>query len=275
MSQGIVVIGLGEVGGPIYEILKKAFPEVYGYDSNLEICIDRLESIPRSVEVVHIAYPFRKLDEFVKSVVDYADDLEAKMVIIHSTVAPGTTRLIQSRTSAQIAYSPVRGRHPNLKEHLKFWTKWVSAVDGKALESAKDHLEHAGFRVRVAPDPESLELAKLWETVYRAAMIACWQEVHRIARMFKADIGVVAEFVSEVHEVLRDRPVYYPDFIGGHCLIPNTRILHEITGSDLLEFILQSNEKRAEEMRDESIAKEVEKVKRIWLNHAPKEYYRL
>jgi 3-hydroxyisobutyrate dehydrogenase-like beta-hydroxyacid dehydrogenase len=275
MSQGIVVIGLGEVGGPIYEILKKAFPEVYGYDSNLEICIDKLESIPRNVEVVHIAYPFRKLDEFVKSVVDYADDLEAKMVIIHSTVAPGTTRLIQSRTSAQIAYSPVRGRHPNLKEHLKFWTKWVSAVDGKALEFAKDHLEHAGFRVRVAPDPESLELAKLWETVYRAAMIACWQEVHRIARMFKADIGVVAEFISEVHEVLRDRPVYYPDFIGGHCLIPNTRILHEITGSNLLEFILQSNEKRAEEMRDESIAKEVEKVKRIWLNHAPKEYYRI
>ena len=275
MAQGVVVIGLGEVGKPIYEILKESFAEVYGYDLNPSARVDELENIPTSIDVIHIAYPFKGFNDFVDSVAGYAYKLGAETVIVHSTVAPGTTRIIQSRIEAHVAYSPVRGKHPYLKDHLMFWPKWVSAVNREALEHARIHLEQAGFRVRVAPDPESLELAKLWETVYRAAMIACWQEAHRIARMFKADIGVIAEFISEVHEVLRDRPVYYPDFIGGHCLIPNTRILHEITGSDLLEFILQSNEKRAEEMRDESIAREAEKVKRIWLNLAPKEYYRM
>lgn len=275
MAQGVVVIGLGEVGKPIYEILKERFAEVYGYDLNPSARVDELENIPTSIDVIHIAYPFKGFNDFVDSVAGYAHKLGAETVIVHSTVAPGTTRIIQSRIEAHVAYSPVRGKHPYLKDHLMFWPKWVSAGNREALEHARIHLEQAGFRVRIAPDPESLELAKLWETVYRAAMIACWQEAHRIARMFKADIGVIAEFISEVHEVLRDRPVYYPDFIGGHCLIPNTRILHEITGSDLLEFILQSNEKRAEEMRDESIAREVEKVKRIWLNLAPKEYYRM
>jgi UDP-N-acetyl-D-mannosaminuronate dehydrogenase len=275
MARGVVIIGLGEVGKSIYGILKERFPNVYGYDLDSSARVDELENIPTRVDVIHIAYPFRGLNDFVDSVIGYARELGAEAVIVHSTVAPGTTRTIQSRIKAHVAYSPVRGKHPHLKAHLMFWPKWVSAVKKEALEHAKIHLEQAGFKVKVAPDPESLELAKLWETVYRAAMIACWQEAHRIARMFGADIGVVAEFISEVHEVLRDRPVYYPDFIGGHCLIPNTRILHEITGSNLLEFILRSNEKRAEEIRDESIAKEVEKVRRIWLNHIPREYYRM
>jgi UDP-N-acetyl-D-mannosaminuronate dehydrogenase len=275
MARGVVVIGLGEVGKPIYEILREGFPEVYGYDLDPSARVDELENIPTGVDAIHIAYPFKELNNFVDSVVGYAYELRAGVVIVHSTVAPGTTRIIQSRTTSHVAYSPVRGKHPHLKDHLGFWPKWVSAVTKEALEHAKRHLEQAGFKVKVAPDPESLELAKLWETVYRAAMIAYWQEAHRIARMFKADIGVVAEFISEVHEVLRDRPVYYPDFIGGHCLIPNTQILHEIAGSDLLKFILKSNEKRAEEIHDKSIREEVEKVKRIWLNHAPMEYYRL
>lgn len=269
------MIGLGEVGRPIYEILKERFSEVYGYDLDPLVRVDDLESILKGVDVVHIAYPFRSLNEFVESVVDYARELEAEIVIVHSTVAPGTTRIIQSKTSSHVAYSPVRGKHPHLKYHLMFWPKWISAVSEEASEHARRHLEQAGFKVRVAPDPESLELAKLWETVYRAAMIACWQEVHRIARMVKADVGVVAEFISEVHDVLRDRPIYYPDIIGGHCLIPNTKILYEITGSDLLKFVLESNEKRIEEIRGEEVVKEVEKIRKIWLKHAPKEYYRI
>ncbi|MEM2188791.1 MAG: GDP-mannose dehydrogenase [Nitrososphaerota archaeon] len=275
MSLRVVVIGLGEVGRPIYEILRERFPEVYGYDLDPSARVDELNDIPRGVDVLHIAYPFKGLREFAGSVVDYAHELGASMVIVHSTVAPGTTRIIQSKIESHVAYSPVRGRHPNLREHLMFWPKWVSAVRWEALELAKKHLEQAGFKVRVAPDPESLELAKLWETVYRAAMIACWQEAHRIAKAVKADIGIIAEFVSEVHEVLRDRPIYYPDVIGGHCLIPNTRILYEMTESDLLKFVLESNEKRADEVHEENIMREIEEVRRIWLRHAPKEYYRI
>lgn len=275
MSEGVAVIGLGEVGKPLYEILKERFPQTYGYDIDASARIDELEDIPRGIEAAHIAYPFKGLDEFVNSVINYVNELDPRIVIIHSTVAPGTTRIIQSRVSPHVAYSPVRGKHPHLKEHLRFWPKWVSAVNGEALEAAKKHLELAGFRARVAPSPESLELAKLWETVYRAAMIACWQEAHRIARSLGADIEIVAEFISEVHEVLKDRPIYYPDVIGGHCLIPNAKMLYEITGSSLLKFVLESNERRAEEIKNEDIANEVEEVKKIWLKQAPKDYYRM
>ena len=274
VSEKILIIGLGEVGKPLYKILSENFTNVYGYDSDRSKTIHELKAIPKPIEIMHIAYPYTG-GEFIDSTINYIRSFNPRLVIIHSSIPPRTTRLIQSKTNSIIAYSPVRGKHPNLKEHLRFWTKWISAVNQAGIELAKRHLEEAGFKVKVAKDPESLELAKLWETIYRAAMIACWQEIHRISKDLGADIKVIAEFIQEVHEVLGDRPLYYPDVIGGHCLIPNTRILAEIVDSDLLSFILKSNELRSEEIKDPKIAEEVEALKEIWKKLIPRSYYHL
>jgi len=274
ISERILIIGLGEVGRPLYEILSEKFVDVYGYDSDRSKTIHELKAIPKPIEIMHIAYPYTG-GEFIDSTINYIGSFNPRLVIIHSSIPPRTTRLIQSKTNSVIAYSPVRGKHPNLKEHLRFWTKWISAVNQAGIELAKRHLEEAGFKVKVAKDPESLELAKLWETIYRAAMIACWQEIHRISKDLGADIKVIAEFIQEVHEVLGDRPLYYSDVIGGHCLIPNTRILAEIVDSDLLSFILKSNELRLEELKDPKIAEEVEALKEIWKKLIPRSYYHL
>ena len=274
ISERILIIGLGEVGRPLYEIFSEKFVDVYGYDSDRSKTIHELKAIPKPIEVMHIAYPCTG-GEFIDSTINYIRSFNPRLVIIHSSIPPRTTRLIQSKTNSVIAYSPVRGKHPNLKEHLRFWTKWISAVNQAGIELAKRHLEEAGFKVKVAKNPESLELAKLWETIYRAAMIACWQEIHRISKDLGADIKVIAEFIQEVHEVLGDRPLYYPDVIGGHCLIPNTRILAEIVDSDLLSFILKSNELRSEEIKDPKIAEEVEALKEIWKKLIPRSYYHL
>ena len=273
-SESVLVIGLGEVGRPLYKIFSENFASVYGYDSDESKTVHELGVIPKSIEFMHIAYPY--IDgRFIDSTIKYIASFNPRLVIIHSTIPPGTTRLIQSKVDSIVAYSPVRGKHPNLYEHLRFWTKWVSAASRAGIELARRHLEEAGFKVRVARDPESLELAKLWETVYRAAMIACWQEIHRISRKLGADIKVVAEFVKEVHEVLGDRPIYYPDVIGGHCLIPNTKILTNVVNSDLLTFILRSNELRSEEMKDSKVAEEVNALKEIWKKLIPRSYYHL
>ncbi|MCS7136372.1 MAG: GDP-mannose dehydrogenase [Nitrososphaerota archaeon] len=274
-GNGILVIGLGEVGRPIYEILSEKFSNVYGYDLDSSKTVNSIDDVELPVGILHITYPFKELNQFVDTTLSYINMLAPSLVIVHSTVALGTTRTLQSRTKAKVAYSPVRGKHPLMKDHIVFWSKWVAAVDSVALNHAKDHLERAGFRVRVSQEPESLELAKLWETVYRAIMITSWHEVHRIAMRFGADVDVIAEFVSEVHEVLKDRPIYYPDVIGGHCLIQNTEILFKQTGSRLLDFVLESNKKRVEEVADDKVLEGIEKLKKVWLRYAPRSYYKL
>jgi len=270
--EKILVVGLGEIGRPIYELIKESKKyQVYGYDIDPAKTVHRLEEIPENIDILHICYPYT--EKFVETTTDYIRKHNPSLTIIHSTVAPGTTRRIHQETGKPIAYSPVRGKHPHIKKHLKFWTKWVTGIPQEAVEKAKQHLETIGLKTRTTDNPETLELAKLFETVYRATMIVFWQEAHRVARKYNADIAGIAEFIAEVHQVLRDRPVYYPAYIGGHCLIPNTKIINQAYPSPLWQFILESNEKRKKEQENPEIQQEIEKVKKIWQKQTPKWYY--
>ncbi|HDD63879.1 MAG TPA: GDP-mannose dehydrogenase [Thermoprotei archaeon] len=271
----IAVIGLGEVGRPIYEIALERGFEVYGYDIDISKSVNKIDEIPENLDALHIALPCKDRENFAKIVLSYINRFKPRLVIIHSTVAPGTTRLIQENSSNTIvAYSPVRGKHPYIKQHLMFWPKWIALTDESHIDEVRKHLEQLGFKVKVASNPESLELAKIWETVYRAAMIAIWHEIHRTALKFNASITDIAEFISEVHRVLGDRPILYPDFIGGHCLIPNTILLKKYYDSTLLDFILESNHKRMHELEDERIKEEIRKVKEIWRRIMPTWYFK-
>ncbi len=64
----------------------------------------------------------------------------------------------------------------------------------------------------------------------------------------------------DTHRVRLDRPVMFPGFIGGHCLIPDVELLQKSYDSEFLRLIVKSNEKRREEVKDESVRREVEKI---------------
>jgi hypothetical protein len=93
-------------------------------------------------------------------------------------------------------------------------------------------------------------------------MIVFFQEMHRISRHFGADFDSVVDFIEDTHLVRLDRPVMFPGVIGGHCLIPNTKLLLEAYDSDFLRLILNSNKKREKEIMDEDVKREVEKIAR-------------
>ncbi|NPA23695.1 MAG: GDP-mannose dehydrogenase [Crenarchaeota archaeon] len=263
----VLVVGLGEVGRPLYEIIRECDKfEVYGYDVDSSRTVDRIENIPRPVDYVHICVPYRDFSSFITMIRSYIEKFSPRLVIIHSTVAPGTTRAVHDRFvsyGTHIVHSPVRGVHRKMKEHLKFWPKWIGAPCEICREEATRHLRDIGFNVKVASLPESTELAKLWETVMRAVLISTWHEIHRTCMLFGGDLVEVGEFIGEVHQVLHDRPVMYPDVIGGHCLIPNTELLLNVYESPLLKFVLESNERRKRELAIESARKDVERLKRL------------
>ncbi len=272
MAVRVLVVGLGVVGRALYGMCVAAGYKCYGYDVDASRSIHGLGDA-RGVDYIHVAFPFNSMESFVSSVKGYVEAVGARMVFIHSTVLPGTSRRVHREAGVPVAYTPVRGVHGCMLRHMLYWSKWVSVLPGNALGEAKRHLEGMGFRVRVCGcEPESLELAKLWETVYRAVMIASWQELYRFAKRFGADAGVVAEFIDEVHRVLGDRPVYYPGFIGGHCLIPNTRMLYEATGSPLLRFVLESNEAMRAEIEGGGAGGVVERIRRVAESERPRDY---
>ncbi|HEV3113140.1 MAG TPA: hypothetical protein VGY99_21865 [Candidatus Binataceae bacterium] len=78
-------------------------------------------------------------------------------------------------------------------------------------------------------------------------LIAFAQEVNRYAGAVGADYEQAVRFFQEV-DFLPHTP-YFPGFIGGHCVIPNINLLRRIADSPLLEAVLDSNRRRAEELR--------------------------
>ncbi len=50
--------------------------------------------------------------------------------------------------------------------------------------------------------------------------------------------------------------------IGGHCLIPNAKLLLESYDSEFLRLILKSNEERKKEMKNPGTKEQVDEIKK-------------
>ena len=268
VKEKVLVVGLGEVGRALFELLKeKGGFDVYGFDIDEE----KMRSIvgdakmPKAFDVMHVCYPCSDRESFVKVTVDYIRRFKPKLTIINSTVAPGTTQKVYEETKSLVVHSPVRGMHKSLetmKRDIMFWSKYVGGATPEAAELAKKHFEKLGLKVKVLRGPVETELAKLFETIYRAWMIVCFQEMHRISRHFGADFNEVVDMIEDIHRVHFNKPLHYPGVIGGHCLIPNTELLLKEYESEFLRLILKSNERRKKEIEDEGVRAEIEKIKK-------------
>lgn len=266
-KETVLVIGLGEIGLPIYELLRESGRfTVYGLDIDPKKMQEINQSkMPAKVDVMHVCIPCTGKEQLVKIVTGYVKQFKPSLVIINSTIPPGTTMAVHTRCNCLVAHSPVRGVHKNpehMKVELKRWAKYVGGADIEAGKAARMHFRKIGLKTKMLRSCNETELAKLFETTYRAWMIACFQEMHRIAKHFKTDFDDTVDFLEDTHRVRLDRPVMFPGEIGGHCIIPNTKLLLESYDSEFLRLLLESNEKRKQEMKDPKTKEEAEKIKK-------------
>jgi UDP-N-acetyl-D-mannosaminuronate dehydrogenase len=268
VEEKVLIVGLGEVGQALFELFEESGRfDVYGLDVDevrmRKVAADR--ETPRTVDVMHVCYRCTEQESFVQTSLDYMKKIEPKLTIIDSTVPPGTTQKIYKLSKCLIVYSPIRGMHESpesMKRDIRFWTKYIGGATRETAEAAKKHFEKLGLKVKVLKSPVEAELAKLFETTYRAWMIACFQEMHRISRHYGADFDQVVDMLEDIHRLRLNKPLHYPSVIGGHCLIPNTELLLSVYDSEFLRLILNSNEKRKREIKDQTVSEEVEKVRK-------------
>ena len=231
MNETTVIIGLGEVGGPLKQVAEKQIP-VLGVD------IEPVEN-PGNVGVMHICIPY-EIEDFIGTCVKYIHKYQPELTIINSTILPGTTRAIYDQTQKPIAYSPVRGKHKKMTEELVHYTKHVGGIDEAASQAAANHFQTIGMKTKIFSSPEALELAKLTSTTYFGLLIAWAQEVERYCIQLGLNYDEVITFYEEIGYL---PPVkFFPGVIGGHCVMPNITILKKIFESDLLDMIEKSNQ---------------------------------
>src|SRR5437762_10772146 len=157
MKQIVIVIGLGEVGKALMEIVKSKH-QTFGVDINLPASVSQCD-------VMHICFPFQS-DKFVGQVVEYIDGYRPALTVINSTVAPGTTRSIAVKSGTAVVHSPVRGKHVRMQEEMLHYTKFIGALDLQSAQRAIEHFEGVAMKTKLLASPEASEIAKLTETTY-------------------------------------------------------------------------------------------------------------
>lgn len=235
MKQKVVIVGLGEVGLPLLELVAERH-EAVGVDLGP---VD----VPDHVDVMHVCYPF-EIPDFVGETVRYIERYRPALTVVNSTVAIGTTRAVAEASGALVVNSPIRGKHARMLEELRIYTKFIGALDEKSARLAVEHFESLGLKTRVLDSPECTELAKLTETTYFGVLIAWAQEVERYCDRVGARYDDVVAFYEEIGYLPRVK--FFPGIIGGHCVMPNIEILSSFASSDFLDAIRSSNDQKIE-----------------------------
>lgn len=238
MAAGLVIVlGMGEVGQPLFRILSRKF-------DSLAVDVTPVDTEKRC-QVLHVCYPFQ-IPGFVQTTARYIHKYEPALTIIHSTVAPGTTRCVWEQVgNRSVVYSPVRGKHARMEADMLHYKKFVAGFDQRSVDLGLQHLAEAGFQTDTFRTPEIAEVSKLLETTYLGVLIAWAQETQRFAVRFDATFEEVNEFIKEVPFLPSHT---FPGVIAGHCVMPNIAILRSQFRSELLDAVVRSNDNKKTSM---------------------------
>lgn len=234
-NQKIGILGYGEVGQAVAKFYKNP----------------RIKDLKRDdgiigVDILNICIPWS--DKFIGIVEKEIRTAKPKLIIIHSTVAPATTKKLAQKFNGMVVHSPVRGVHPNLHEGIKTFVKYIGAENERAGQSAKKHLESLGIKTKVFYPSITTELGKLLDTTYYGICIAWHGEMKKICDKEGINFDeVVTEFnntYNEGYTKLGKKNVVRPVLlapkggIGGHCVVSNVKILKKYYQSKAFDLVL-------------------------------------
>lgn len=228
----VAIIGCGEIGTSVEQLYREARkPKPILCDP-----ARGLRGDPSQADVIHVCVPASAVPSVVVARPRHP------LYIVHSTVPVGTCRGLAEK-GPRIVHAPVRGVHPHLAESLRTFrmplggasAERAPAAPGSDLREAEDVLRAISIPTKSWIGWESTELAKLLCTTRLGLDVLWMRHVSDLCDRFGADFDRVytewAKDYSDGFEVLGHweyrRPILkrMPGPIGGHCVMPNARML--------------------------------------------------
>lgn len=230
-----LIIGQGQIGSAVKGFISQ-YESVYTYD----IKDEHKRSIPSILDVMHVCIPYS--ESFVEDVKEYIKKYEPKYSIIWSTVPIGTCRAIGG-----VVHSPVEGVHPKLEQSIAIMTRWISANEPELAVFFTDYFSAMDLEVNVLHNTDFTEALKLLSTAEYGANLVFADYKAYVAEK----IGMSYQFMKDWNEdynklyhqlglskkfqkFVLDSPA---GKIGGHCIIPNAKLLNKEYHSDILDMI--------------------------------------
>lgn len=222
-----VILGYGQIGQAIKDHLKGT---IKAYDRGEWEKTKNLQT----AKILHVCIPYSA--SFITTVEQAREVFNPSIIVIHSTVKPGTTKNIKNA-----CYSPVMGRHHDgFSKNIAYYAKYIACSKVKYLI-----LENY-FKINVqywGENTKELEFAKIMSTSYMYWNLIYQKSIYETCKQEGFDPEkVYQQWNTNYNTGIRhdhsnwQRPIYEHDnnpIPGGHCLVPNTE-LHENLITDIL-----------------------------------------
>ena len=235
-----IVLGMGEVGETLFHLLEERNIDSIGIDIDSSKCKNYSKNDHiKNPEYLHVCLP-GELSEFMDITLNWINKIDGlEVVLVHSTVKPGTTKKIQEKSKIPVLFSPIRGVHKRFLDDIKKYTKFISSDKENIDPKIKLDLEKRFKKIDWMSTTKTAELAKiLVDTTYYGWLINYAQITKMICEKEGIDFDEMWKFADEIHENLGNRPKMYPGIIGGHCVIPNLNLIEY----ENMEIIKKINE---------------------------------
>ena len=154
------------------------------------------------------------------------------LVILRSTVFPGTTETVERRLrtagiEADVAFCPERIAEGHALEELRTLPQIVGVTSDAAFERAKEVFERLGVVSVVRTTPLEAELAKLLTNTWRYMKFAVANQFFQIVNRSGLDYNRVLNAIRQDYPRAADLPG--PGFAAGPCLLKDTMQLSAFT----------------------------------------------
>lgn len=232
-----LVIGMGQIGSAVSQVLADGGYEVLTMDVNSE-------SITRKIDVMNICFGYS--DSFIKDVRSYQRKFKPKVTIIYSSVPVGTTKRIK-----HAVHSPIEGKHPRLTGSVRMGLRWIGYNNDE-----DKHLAQKVWRpitvCETVPNSDWTEFLKLASTSKYGINIVWAEYMDKVSK----DLGMPYDYVKDWDQSYNDlysrlkmkgNRKYVLDAprgeIGGHCVVPNAKLLNEDYPNQMLFNIIEMEQK--------------------------------
>ncbi len=167
----------------------------------------------------------RVLDELTPHIQD------GSLVVLRSTVFPGTTETVERRLraagiEADVAFCPERIAEGHALEELRTLPQLVGVNSDDAFQKARQLFERMGVSV-VRTTPLESELAKLLTNTWRYMKFAIANQFFQIVNRSGLDYNRVLDAIRQDYPRAQDLPG--PGFAAGPCLLKDTMQLSAFT----------------------------------------------
>jgi UDPglucose 6-dehydrogenase len=252
MSIGIV--GCGFVGKSLLQLFGQChvYDPAQGYTDREEInwCDVAFVCVPT------LTGPHGECDTtIVEEVVEW---IESGLIVIRSTVAPGTTDRLRRKTGKRIIFQPEyigeTVAHPLLDHQAQGFSVLGGPIeDTSTLADLYKRYYHAGHRFYFTT-ALTAELAKYMENAFYATKVTFCNEFFDIAQTLGVDYNELREVWLADPRISRDHTFVYPDNrgFGGKCLPKDTTAIiaaaeEQGCPTPLLHAVMRANAPRRRE----------------------------